>query len=366
MYEMGDKNVRNYGLHYEIKNMPNGNILLTKVIDQEGKGWLSDSIRKYPIAIDISAGPNSPGSTAQVASGGTVSWTNLAYATADDGNPATASSDTLNVMSYLAKVSNFGFSIPENSIINGIQAGVDDYSPSGLMCGMTMCSWGLYATYVIKSDGNLSSESSYYGGPTYLWGETWSNTDINDTDFGFAIQYKLLSGEVSLHSDTLIATPTKDKKIVDLKIGDEVLSLNEYTHKVEPKKVDMIFATHISQDNNRYFYIYYNDKVIKASENHKFYTNGSYVRADELKVGDTLLDVNQNKQIIKDIKIVENTKDYVWDISVEDNHNFFANEVLTHNPTLELDYISMTVYYTGPQPGDFFIKGLNLKGVSIY
>ncbi len=348
MYEMGDKNVRNYGLHYELKNLPNGNILLTKVIDEEGKNWLADSLRSYPVAIDISAGPNSPGSTATVAWGGTVSWSGLGLVTANDENYATISTISHSAISYLAKVSNFGFTIPETATIDGIAAGADFSSTSDLDMGKYY-SWATYSTYVIKSDGNLSSSSGGYGGPSSLWGESWSSTDVNDTDFGFAIQYHVSEGGAegaSLHTNTLVSTTTGSKKIIDLKVGDKVLSLNENTNKIEAKKVEMIFATHISQDNNRYFYIYYNDKVIKATENHKFYTNGSYVRADQLKVGDVLLDINQNKQTIKDIKIVKNTKDYVWDISVEDNHNFFADGVLTHNPTGSLDYISMTVYYT--------------------
>jgi len=348
MYEMGDKNVRNYGLHYEIKNLPNGNILLTKVIDEEGKGWLYDQIRTYPVAIDLSAGPNSPGSTATAEGGGTVSWLNIGYVTANDESYATISTLSHTAKSYLAKVSNFGFNIPEAATINGISANPDFSSTSDLDMGIWY-TWKSYTTYVIKSDGTLSSSSGGYGGPVSLWGESWSYTDVNDTDFGFATQYQVSEGlgeGSSLHTNTLVSTPTGSKKIIDLKVGDKVLSLNENTNKIEPKKVDMIFATHISLDNDRYFYIYYGDKVIKATENHKFYTNGLYTRADELKVGDTLLDINQEKQIIKDIKVVKNTKDYVWDISVEDNHNFFADGVLTHNPTGSLDYISMTVYYT--------------------
>lgn len=388
MYEMGDKNVRNYGLHYEIKSLTNGNILLTKVIDQEGKNWLEDSLRTYPIAIDISAGPNSPGGVTELTESFAASWLDTSYVMTADSN-VTYAWDTTPAsggeLTRTLKVYNFGFNLAEEITIDGIMSTILGYTTETEDGGYHY-EWIYYSQNLIKSDGNLSSGTypnyiptsiDYWnaGASDYLWEETWDYTDINDADFGFACRYQIYKAStgtgMSLEPNSLVATPFGSKKISDFKVGDEVFSLNEETNEIEAKKVTAVSTTHISSDNNRYFYIYYNDSVIKATENHRFYTNGSYIRADELKVGDTLLDINQNKQKINDIKIVENSTDYVWDISVEGNSNFFVEGVLTHNASfirMNIDHITMTVYYTEDvfEPGDFSIKGLNLRGVSLY
>ena len=81
----------NYDLHYELKcnSLSEENVIpakagiytncfdftLTKVIDPTGLSWLNDSSRVYPLVIDASVGPNSPGTMAtDNESGGTQDW----------------------------------------------------------------------------------------------------------------------------------------------------------------------------------------------------------------------------------------------------------------------------------------------------
>ncbi len=51
MYELNDKDDDNYGLHYEIYKK-NDKTYLVKVIDKQGREWLADSNRQYPIVVD--------------------------------------------------------------------------------------------------------------------------------------------------------------------------------------------------------------------------------------------------------------------------------------------------------------------------
>lgn len=52
MYEMGNKNISSLGIKYEISNS-NSKLYISKIITDEGKKWLADKKRKYPIAIDL-------------------------------------------------------------------------------------------------------------------------------------------------------------------------------------------------------------------------------------------------------------------------------------------------------------------------
>ena len=99
----------------------------------------------------------SPGTMADDSTVGTISWSNPNNAKASDGSYATAEKDG----TYL-------------------DSPVDGYAK------------------IVKADGSigttdkagedaLDSSDTYriYGGSTEKWGETWSYTDINDSDFGF-------------------------------------------------------------------------------------------------------------------------------------------------------------------------------------
>src|SRR5258706_5386767 len=52
MYETGNPNKASNGIVYEIKK-DQDHLVITKVITAEGKAWLADKTRKYPIAIDL-------------------------------------------------------------------------------------------------------------------------------------------------------------------------------------------------------------------------------------------------------------------------------------------------------------------------
>jgi hypothetical protein len=52
MYELGDRETKSYGLHFELSCTEGSTCVLVKVLDDEGKAWLADEARKFPLVID--------------------------------------------------------------------------------------------------------------------------------------------------------------------------------------------------------------------------------------------------------------------------------------------------------------------------
>lgn len=140
------------------------------------------------------------------------------------------------------------------------------------------------------------------------------------------------------------------KEIQNLVSGDEVITYNEESKETEAKKV-ISFRTAFRDDLVEYYLD--NGTVLKCTQEHPHYYEckntgeeglAAYDRdkTEELhnigreihniEEGDFLFDIEGNK--VKIIKIVavdleEKTTTYI--MSVEDNHNFYANGILTHN-----------------------------------
>ena len=135
-----------------------------------------------------------------------------------------------------------------------------------------------------------------------------------------------------------------EKNIEDIQIGDVVLSYNEEKKSIEPKKVT---NTSSPIHDDLVEYTLSNGIKITSTFDHPFYVNGlelasyksewtneRYILPSnviEIKVGDF---VNlSNNETVKIESIMElsriNTRTYI--ISVEDNHNFYANKILVHN-----------------------------------
>jgi hypothetical protein len=173
--------------------------------------------------------------------------------------------------------------------------------------------------------------------PTNITLSSWVKTS---TSGKYVVSKQLYYGPVMgcLSSDTFIATENGSQAIKNLKIGDLVYSFNLETKKNELKEVINVISTPIAQVENKYYHIYFFNQDIKATYNHKFYVNGEWIMARDLIVGDELTDISGQQQIITNIVIEENFTDYVWDIEVADNHTFYANNILVHNPVSNMSY----------------------------
>lgn len=150
-----------------------------------------------------SVGPNSCGTVTDLASIGTIEWTDSPYfpgsldsdaAAAQGGNIAhNFATIGSNITSHLLKCVNFSFTVPSSAIIKGIK--VEVYKKeSDANLNVTD-----HTVQLLKADtlvGNnaasagewpLSFAYTTYGGEFDLWGTTWSAADINGSGFGVAI-----------------------------------------------------------------------------------------------------------------------------------------------------------------------------------
>lgn len=163
-----------------------------------------------------SSGPNSPSTTAtDSGSGGTVDWTNHANAKAQDDSYANANLIITATTSYYLKATDFGFSIPSTATIDGIVVEVDRYryTPTSGECND-------HRVRIIKGGSIGSTDKAVgtnwpgtdtdtyqsYGGSTDKWGETWSYSDINSSNFGVAVSAQRVSGIADARIDHIRIT----------------------------------------------------------------------------------------------------------------------------------------------------------------
>lgn len=120
-------------------------------------------------------------------SGGDV-WNNPNNITTESGYSDITTSDS----SQKLMATNFGFSLPVDAIINGIEITVSGFttiSSSGQDYFITKD--GVFAFTGLTGNGKLTSSPSIitYGGSNDLWGKTWTASDVNTSTFGFYLSF---------------------------------------------------------------------------------------------------------------------------------------------------------------------------------
>lgn len=168
-------------------------------ICQGASGSLTSSY-VCPSAAQTSSGPNNAATGANVNGPGTGgSWTNTGNLNA--AGSATVTVATSGTSEYL-QGTNYGFSIPAGSTINGITVSINRSSSSNgggnslndadlnlLKAGSIVGTDKATAT-----DWPTSLGVATYGGASDLWGTTWTATDINATNFGVSLSALNQSG----------------------------------------------------------------------------------------------------------------------------------------------------------------------------
>lgn len=146
----------------------------------------------------LTSGPNNPSSAVNDSSAGALAWTNPGNATASDNAYATSALSSSNTTSQYLKATTFGFSIPSNSIINGIQLDVERSEASVSSTNIQDNAVYLVKGGTIQTGTNKATATNWpasdayanYGSGSDLWGNTWTASDINATNFGAVIQAK--------------------------------------------------------------------------------------------------------------------------------------------------------------------------------
>ena len=171
---------------------------------------------------------------------------------------------------------------------------------------------------------------------------------VNGDEFQRHSAFKIPTffSNLCLAGDTKIETKNGIKELKDIKVGDYVKSYNTEIGKIEYKKVT---ASAMTNPKAKVMKIATKNNEIICTPDHKIWTQRGYIEAKDLKENDKIL---TDKYENFNIEYLEEEIS-VYDITVEDNHNFFANGILVHNCT----EINLPAY----PDEDFIVKVKNKK-----
>lgn len=139
-----------------------------------------------------SAGPNSAATIVDDAGIGDTAWTNPGNAVSSNDTYAVCTFTSIGGISHYLNAQDFGFSLPAGVTIDGIVVEVEKKKGSGAPTindtRIRIIKGGAIGS-TDKSGAAWSETEAYvtYGGAADLWGETWADTDIEATNFGFAM-----------------------------------------------------------------------------------------------------------------------------------------------------------------------------------
>lgn len=156
-------------------------------------------------AWPLSVGPLSAGAGANDASVGTLSWSDTGNIFASDDSWATCTVNTGQTTNYLV-ATNFGFALDSKASITGIYAEFERCGASA-MAQVNDSSIRIVKGGVVGSterSGSLAwnigcggEAYATFGSSSDLWGETWTASDINASNFGLAISCVYFGGITS-------------------------------------------------------------------------------------------------------------------------------------------------------------------------
>ncbi|MCB0533908.1 MAG: choice-of-anchor D domain-containing protein [Lewinellaceae bacterium] len=161
----------------------------------DGAGQLT-SPTICPAGSAISNGPTYPGAGNNVTGAGTIAWSNPSNITANDNSHATIFMTNSGESSNYLQGTDYGFSIPANATIVGIEATIGRFqnSTSGTSIRDVVVSLIKNGTVISNnqaitgSDWPTSETAQSYGGSTDVWGESWTPANINASNFGLALR----------------------------------------------------------------------------------------------------------------------------------------------------------------------------------
>lgn len=132
---------------------------------------------------------------------------------------------------------------------------------------------------------------------------------------------------------TQVKTPNGFVNIEDIKVGDEVVTYDEKNGEVTYGKVQQIYHNKV----DLLYDIYYNNDCLSATAGHKFYVDGAWIDAENIKPGQKLT-TSSGKVIVVE-KVAKRAVDGidVYNLNVNSTHTYFVgeDEVLTHNSCMQ-------------------------------
>ena len=123
------------------------------------------------------------------------------------------------------------------------------------------------------------------------------------------------------------------KNIEDVRVGDSVKSYDEKSEKLTDGIVTHAFS-HTPDEMGDYYLVINNQLCV--TPNHRFYSNGKWVYADDLKIGDLLFAGYDEDYVVYSVDKVFD-KVPTFDLEIENCHTYFVSldydkvDVLVHN-----------------------------------
>ena len=130
---------------------------------------------------------------------------------------------------------------------------------------------------------------------------------------------------ISSDADILMSDGST-KKIADVKVGDFVETYNEKDGYWEPKPVIGVYNNGFK---NTYWLLLENKFWLRATADHPIKTIGGWKEISELDVNDYVVTGCELPERV--IGIISYGEEVVYDLEIEENHNFVANGILVHN-----------------------------------
>lgn len=136
-----------------------------------------------------------PGTEAVDTSVGTVNWNSSTNAMSMD-TLYDSVSGLSSTYTYYLKLTNFGFSIPSGSTINGIIVRINGYRAVSTACpfaNVRIVKGGSISSTNMAGSATLTTSPADYdfGSSSSLWGETWTYSDINSSTFGVVFNLQM-------------------------------------------------------------------------------------------------------------------------------------------------------------------------------
>jgi len=191
-----------------------------------------------------------------------------------------------------------------------------------------------YDEYVLLYSGTETSYTWNISDFFDITGDYWDiKVEVSDAAGNIGVGEKL-NYKSCFVAGTKVLTENGLMNIEDIEVGMKVYSKNEVTGEIELKSV---LQTHKNKVDFDMCKVYVNGNVIESTSGHEFYElNKGWTPAKELKSGDVLLDNNNEQIIIYKVEYIKFSGDElitVYNLTVEDNHNYFVgeNSVWVHN-----------------------------------
>ena len=132
-----------------------------------------------------------------------------------------------------------------------------------------------------------------------------------------------------LHPDSLIQTIDKKTQIKNIKVDDLVLTINEDTGAFEYNKVIKIHSN-LSIHEQKYKLTFQDNSFLIITGNHKVQTYTGWKRTDDLSLSDIIYSNEMKWKRITSIDEIEYSGK-VYNLHIENNHNYFANGTMVSN-----------------------------------